>query len=269
MFTKIFKTVLILSLAIATQGCATGFNHSLVSNSANIGFDLNAEPGKVEGAISSTSGGMTPTFEGGQTLPLMASISTKSNGMGQFFKGSASTVVTGDAAYAMSYIYADCNKNVDTIKHIPDVSLSQKPESVPGPGEVKPTSFMTNSMLGASLTIGRQSPTAPSAVKIGFNRHETVLAPITVTRDGNSTTDYIAGTPSMIATLDHKGDLAGRSGLNANGTKDPLTYVQYFSTGSAADNMALRSDVRRDTLQRINPYMQDAFCQDNYETKTR
>lgn len=268
MFTRIFKTVLILSLALATQGCATGYNHSLVSNSANIGFDLNAEPGKLEGAISSTSGGMTPTFEGGQTLPLLASITTKSKGMGQFFKGSASTVVTGDAAYTMSYIYADCNKNVDAVKHIPDVTLTLKPKTVPGPGEVQPTSFMTNSMFGASLTVGRQAPIAPSALKIGFNRHESVIVPITVTKDGSGS-NYIAGTPSMIATLDHSADLAGRTGLNDNGTETPLTYVQYFSTGSAADNMALRSDVRRDTLHRINPYMQDSFCDDNFETKTR
>ena len=267
MHNRIFLTVLVACVALAAQGCATGYNHSLVSNSANIGFDLNAEPGKLEGAISSTSGGMTPTFEGGQTLPLLANISTKSTPMGQFFKGSASTVITGDAAYSMSYLYADCNKNVSDVKDIPDVNLTKKPETVPGPGEVKPAVFMTSSMLGAHISLGRQSPVAPSAIKVGFNRHESVIAPITVTKGKSSA--YIAGTPSMIATLDHWGDIEGRKGLNSNGSTKPLKYAQYFSTGTAAENMALRSDVRRDTLHRINPYMQDSFCEDDFETKTR
>ncbi len=265
---KFLQFVVIAGTALALQGCSTGYNRALVTNNSNIGLDLDTSPPKIEAAISSSAGLLTPTFEGGQTLPVMSSISTSSNGLSKFFFGLSSTVVAGDAAYSMSYLYADCNRDVIPVSDIPDVELTKRPKAVPGPGEVKPAIFITNTMVGANIAWSRSTPLSPSSIKLGFNRQEEVSTPITVEPDPKNPGRLIAGTPSFLATIDHWIDLKKKARMAKSGRK-PMKFLQYFAVGDAATNLALRSDVRQAVFKRITPYMTDSFCEDDYETKAR
>jgi hypothetical protein len=264
---NVIKILSLVVVVFVAQGCATGYNHSLVSSQANIGLDLNAQPGKMEAAVSSSTSGMTPTFEGGQTLPILSSISTRSNKMGQIFQGQSSTVLTGDAAYNISYLYADCNKNVSDIPSKPEVKLTQKPKAVPGPGEVKPAIFSSDAMMGLKLTVGRETPISPTAFKLGFNREEAVSTPVSVKNKIGQ--EMIVGTPSLIASLDHAYDLERKAAIGDSLNETPSTFHQYFAIGEAANNLSLRSDLRREVVRRITPDMQDNFCEDDFETKLR
>ncbi len=267
---RFLQFVVIAGAVLALQGCSTGYSRALVTNNSNIGLDLDTAPPKIEAAISSSAGLMTPTFEGGQTLPFLSGISTTSNGFSKFFFGLSSTVVAGDAAYSMSYLYADCNRDVAPIRDIPDVELTKRPEALPGPGEVKPAIFLTSTMVGGKIAWSRQRPLSPSSIKLGFNRKEEVSTPISLEPDARNPGRLIAGTPSFLATIDHWFDLQKMAEARGDepGEK-PLKFLQYFAVGDAATNLVLRSDVRQAIFKRITPYMTDSFCEEDYETKVR
>lgn len=248
---------------VLIQGCAIGYNSVLFATRSNMGVDADTAPPNFEVAISRQEGVIEPTFEGGQTLPVMASFSSKATSIGNFFWGVGSTFSTGEAAFTMSHLYNDPTP-ADTTK-IPyeRVTLSKDPVTkLPfgvnvdylEAGDVKPVLFGTDTIFGLKVKWSGQTAQYPSSVNIGFKRKEAALAPVALgpnrIQDPNNPNNAInkpreVDIPSLLATID--------TDVAVPGTKAELTYLQYFATGTAASNLARQHAVREAMLKRADP----------------
>ena len=255
----IMGTVLLALVLI--QGCAPGYNSVLFATRSNVGFDADTAPPNLEIAISRQEGVFAPTFEGGQTVPVMASFTSESNAFTNFFWGVKSTFSTGEAAFTMSYLYDTVTPSKDEKIPYERVTLSDIPApELPGckveyvkPGKVKPMTFGTDTILGIKIKWSGQTAQYPSSINIGFKRKEATLAPIAVgtnriTNPGNPNNinhkKYEADIASLLATID----------TNVSASENAkFTYLQYFATGSAASNLARQSAVREAMLKRAYP----------------
>ncbi len=119
------------------------------------------------------------------------------------------------------------------------------------PGMVKPVFFGTDTSFGLNVKWNNPSSPVPNSVKLGFNRKEMAWAPVTmetdIEKDGKEKVPYRVNMPSLIATMQHDVKVAGAE-------EGPvLNWLQYFATGDAATNLALRKEVREAMLMQSNP----------------
>ncbi len=244
----------IMLVVVLIQGCAPGYNSVLFATRANLGFDADTAPPNLEVAISRQEGVLEPTFEGGQTVPVMASFSSDSSAFANFFWGVKSTFATGEAAFTMSYLYDDDTLRKPTDIPYERVTLSKAPDPQHGitflkEGEVRPVLCGTDTILGIKIKWSGQTAQYPSSANIGFKRKEAAWAPIGLAPNRNPNTvnskPYEADVASVLATID--------TDFTAPGTSARLTYLQYFATGSAANNLARRREVREAMLRRAYP----------------
>lgn len=264
----------LLALALL-PGCAPGYNSILFATRSNLGFDADTSPPNLEIGISRYEGVLEPTFEGGQTVPVMGSFASDSDAFYRFFVGVRSTFSTGEAAYIMSNLY---NKpdSVETPPYKNEmVTLTQEP-NVQLPfgrqaeyvttGKVKPVIFGTDTNLGVKIRWSGQTAQYPSSINIGFKRKEAAWAPIGVRKKPDSQSGkpadiagkqtegsksdnpdgakYEVDAPALLATINV--GVSAETGAN-------LTYLQYFATGSAAKNLARKYPVREAMLRRGDP----------------
>jgi len=255
--------VVFVALALI-QGCAAGVNSVLFATRSNVGFDADTAPPNLEISISRYEGVLEPTFEDGQTLPVMASFSSRSQALRNFFFGVNSTFSTGEAAFIMSYLYNDPLPKRDEHgkwDHLPyeTVTLAAipQPKNIFGgtiryiePGMAKRVVFGTDTILGVKVKWSGLTAEVPSSVNIGFKRTEATWAPVTMgtnrtTDSSNPDKPVKADVASLLATLD--------TGVMIEGTDTRLRHIQYFATGSAANNLARRPEVREAMLKRAYP----------------
>jgi hypothetical protein len=255
---------LCLAMLILNLGCSIGYNTVLFATKSNVGFNADTAPPVLEVDISRYEGVRGPTFEGGQTLPVMASFSSDSNAFSNFFFGVNQTFATGEAANTMTKLYDQITPDDKTPIPYEKVKLSQRPDPKPlwarltgkkikyvEPGEVKPVTFGTSTNLGVKVSWDGQTGQFPSAMNVGFKRKEATLAPVGIK-------DSEADIPSLLATID--------TGITAAGSLTPTpaggtpaspgvstNYLQYFATGCAANNLARQQAVRYPMLKRANP----------------
>ena len=246
----------LLALALL-PGCAPGYNSILFATRSNLGFDADTSPPNLEIGISRYEGVLEPTFEGGQTVPVMGSFSSDSDAFYRFFWGVRSTFSTGQAAYIMSDLYNEKtpDKPWDD-SNIPVVRLSKEPElneriRFLKEGEVRPVIFGTDTNLGVKIRWSGQTAQYPSSINIGFKRKEAAWAPLGLKQfsvgtnpDNTPILAYKVNAPSLLATIDV--GVTAEQGAH-------LTYLQYFATGAAADNLARRREVREAMLKRSDP----------------
>jgi len=248
-----FSGVLGIFMLLIVQGCAIGYDSILFATKSNMGVDLDTAPPNLEVAISRQEGVIEPVFEGGQTVPVMASFASKSNAFTKFFWGVSSTFSTGEAAYTMTRLY-NSPDDKDPAEPYKRVKLTQKPsaqnlfgmektEYINKNGNtVRPVLFGTDTSLGVKIKWSGVTAQYPSAANIGFSRKETTIAPLNLAEIGDS--KYEIDVPSLLATIDT--DVAV-DGSAAN------SYLQYFATGSAANNLTLQPVVREAMLKRADP----------------
>lgn len=237
----------VLAIMALIQGCAPGFNSVLFATKSNVGFNYDTAPPTLEVAMSRYEGVLEPTFEGGETLPVMASFSSNWGVLRDFFWGVKSTFATGEAAYIMTYLYADPDSGEIAY---PPLTLSTVPASTPLgrqiryilPGNARPVLFGTDSTLGIKIRWEGQTATLPSSANIGFKRKEGALAPIAV-RPTKNPNEFHADVASLLATID--------TDVSTPGAR--FRYLQYFATGAAANNLARRQAVRVAMLERADP----------------
>jgi len=248
---RFFQGALIVG-ALAFHGCVAGYNSVLFATRSNVGVDMDTQPPTMEVAISRTEGVIMPTFEDGQVLPVLSSFAASTRGPQSFFFGVDSTFSTGQAAHIMSYLWDDFD-NARTVD-VPEtrVTLTREPRLRLGmmkclkSGQVRPVVFGTDTLLGVKLAWSGQTAQYPSGAKIGFNRKEMAWAPVALSPGGpGDDKPIVARIPSLLATLDHY--------VRASGVNSELTYVQYFATGEAANNLAKRRDVREAVAKRTDP----------------
>lgn len=286
---KNLKGCILILLTLFLQGCGIGYDRVLLVTSSNIGIDLDSTPSTAEIAISRKEGVIQPTFENGKTLPVAASFYTNTNSsLIDFAFGVSTTLTTGQAAIAMTALYNEddavlmeedatltdfmCKPRTKEagdlfvekrktvgLKMFDGIELDNEPTTKTSwfkkiftkkdttkinflvPGMVKPVVFGTNTIFGLAIKWDNPSSPVPSAIKLGFNRKEMVYAPISSTKEGDTTKINI---PSLLATMQQNVDFS--KGGN-------LRWSQYFATGDAATNFALRIDVRSAMTDKLTP----------------
>ncbi len=258
------QQLFILITTALTSGCV-GYNHTLFMTKSNAGLDFDSTPPTAEVNISRKEAVVAPSFEGGQTPPVMASFGSNTGtgaGVGRFFFGVDQTFAGGDAAVTMAKLY---DKNEPTepeetlrAKFDSSLKLSQLPNAnktssglkrfffgLPGPGEVRPFIFGTDSQLGLKIGWNGVGGPYPDNLKIGYNRKEFAYAPVTITpHNSDAAYPYRVRMPSFLATVDS----------NVEGGSDvKVGWMQYFATGDAANQLARKPAVRTAMLKRADP----------------
>lgn len=237
------------------QGCAIGYDSILFATKSNMGVDFDTAPPNLEVAISRQEGVIEPVFENGQTVPVMASFSSKANAFSKFFLGVSSTFSTGEAAFTMSKLYNEptlakteasptYNKVALTKKPVAhNIFGNEKTKYIDLDAEnVRPVLFGTDTSLGIKVKWSGATAQYPSAVNVGFKRKEIAIAPLGLSKKGDNSFEIDA--PSLLATIDT--DLVAESGAS-------LSYLQYFATGQAANNLSRQYPVREAMLKRSDP----------------
>jgi hypothetical protein len=238
-------------------GCAIGYNSVLFTTKSNVGIDVDAKPPTAEVSVARREGVIAPTFEKGQTPPVMASFRIDSKGLSGMFTDVSSTFAGGDAAATMSKLYGDPDAAAGQDSTL---CLTQKPApkvlgneiSFPGQGEVEPFVFGTDTSLGLKLAWSGLTAQFPDTIKFGYNRKEFAFAPVFGSQEacgatgGTTGGQYSVKVPSFMATVD--------SYVKAKSLQDSdIGWLQYFATGTAATNLSLRKDVRKVMLERLDP----------------
>jgi hypothetical protein len=261
---KLVAFILAITLLCTSMaGCSVGYNRLIFVTKSNVGLDVDSQPPTAQLAIARTEGAFAPVFEGGNTIPLLASFRFKSSGA--FASNIGSVFAAGDSAVAMARLY-DSNSipagdlTVDEWKKLvakfdstvpltvaptfPDFVKPQKK------GAVRPVMFGTDTSLGLKLGWSGLTAHVPDTMRFGYTRKELAWAPIeilfTPDAEGSSTGAGTAVSPSLLATIDTGSDPKGVGDLG-------LTHLQYFATGSAATALTLRQEVRQALIQRIDP----------------
>jgi hypothetical protein len=252
-------------LAGLLTGCA-GYNTTMFMTKSNVGLDFDAKPPTAEINISRKEAVIAPSFEGGQTPPVMASFKPSvgtGGGFTSFFMGVDQTFAGGDAALAMSKLY-----DKPTVSEKGDydskIILSEAPiyknwfQKVPGPGSTRPLIFGTDTSLGLKVAWSGAGGQIPDTVKLGFNRKEFAWAPLSVTpttfpakvdEKGKIISAAVAvKMPAFLATIESK-QAVGGDGTN----KISVEALQYFATGDSATYLAMQKDVRAAMHARLDP----------------
>ena len=258
MKTKYLLHSLLLALPGLLTGCV-GYNSVLFMTKSNAGLDFDTKPPTAEINISRKEGVVAPVFEGGKTPPVLASFSSQigsGGGVGRFFFGVDQTFAGGDSALTMAKLYDDDKKVEETpasaARFDSGLPLSKLPEAntnkgwfgwrkfffgLPEPGEVRPFFFGTDSQLGVKVAWNGVGGAYPDTIKIGYNRKEMALAPVTLSNN-------VVRIPSFLATVD-----TSTQGSNGVG----VTWMQYFATGESASFLARQYGVRQAMLERADP----------------
>ncbi|MEO8325423.1 MAG: hypothetical protein ABI618_06210 [Nitrospirota bacterium] len=253
----------ILLMTMVQLGCSALEEHVLFMTKTNVGIDVDSTPPTAEISIARREAVLEPTFEGGQTPPVLASFRSAATGLlGGLIYDISATFAGGDAATTMTKLYGD--ETADPEKIEPSaLCLSEQPKSkrnfspdkdlgLGTSGEYRPFVFGTDTTFGLKLAWSGMTAQIPDTVRLGYNRKEIAWAPIFVSRE--ECTDPVskvkkpfrANVSSFLATIDHEGQ--GTS-LEDSG----FGHLQYFATGKAASNLSLREEVRRAMLKKIYP----------------
>lgn len=268
----------LMAIALLSLSGCVGYNTTMFMTKSNVGLDFDAKPPTAEINISRKEAVIEPSFEGGQTPPVLASFKPHAgvgSGFQNFFVGVDQTFAGGDAAVAMSKLYGDQDAPDDSSKYSSALKLSKAPkysnyfQRVPGPGEVRPFIFSTDTMLGLKAAWSGTGGQIPDTVKLGFNRKEYAWAPLSMTTEAmDKVTPQRVKMPSFLATIESHMNIAGytnESGKTPNAAE--IVSLQYFATGDAARLLALRRTVRMAMLARLDPNSQQFKSKFGSETQ--
>ena len=178
---------------------------------------------------------------------------------GSLFAGISSTFVGGDSAVIFAKLYDDpyrdslqdieAKGDYDSTLYL-GVEPVNKPEDkdrrLLQPGEAKPFLFGTDTSFGLKVAWSGITAQVPDTVRLGFNRKEFAMAPVTIEPNDETEAYYRVKMPSFLATIDNSTRLGE---MRDSGIK----HLQYFATGKAANKIALRYEVRKAMLKRIDP----------------
>lgn len=245
-----------LALAcLLLQGCAIGYNSVLFVTKSNVGIDVDSTPPTAEISIARRENVIEPTFEDGQTPPVLASFRVGIKGILGTFASVSSTFSGGDAAVTMAELFDEKVKR--PAKQLAYLCLKKQPSprllgqkiTFPEPGDVQPFLFGTDTSLGLKLAWSGLTAQYPDTVRLGYNRKELAWAPVFVAKDPECEKTghpYRVDIPSFLATMDSS---ATAKGLETTG----LDHLQYFATGKAATQLAQQPGIREAMLKRLDP----------------
>ncbi len=250
MNTEAVRVGVILLGSIILSGCAIGYNSVLFVTKSNVGIDIDTKPPTAQIAIARLEGVFEPTFEGGQTPPVVASFRSEEKGILGLFYSVASTFAGGDAATTLAATYPHEPVRTPqclTVKPLPRTIFGAE-LTFPEPGQVRPFIFGTDTSFGLKVAWSGLTAQVPDTVRLGYQRKEVSWAPVFVTEKdcGSPPTRYSVNIPPFLATIDIATTLKEPQ-------KSGFTWVQHFATGEAATSLTLREDIRKVLLERLNP----------------
>lgn len=268
----------LLCAPLVLSGCVTGYNSVLMATKTNVGVDIQASPPTVDISVGRKEGTIQPVFEGGQTLPVMASVRGKTTTNGDLVLGGGQAFAGGEAAYVMSELFNEKTPdgNTATCKDGHKVFLTKKPKFRDGkitfvePGSVKPMVFATDSAFGLKVSANQLTPAIPASIKFGFNRSEAVFSPVGLRpatpceKQCHPGATWVAEIPSVLATIDYSASATpGKTDKDKDDKKDAKAsgsmfgtetgLVQFFAAGPAATSLSRRQEVRNAMAQRLDP----------------
>lgn len=241
----------VISSLLMMQGCV-GIDNTAFYTKSNVGLEVSASPPSVAINISRDEGVITPGFEGGKTLPVLASFKNENDGI---FAGQVgSTYATGKAAVTMARLYDSAVDGVIydsfiTLDNAPQKSKTDKTNPLQT-NEIRPVLFSTKTSVGLQVGWSTITSVLPDSFTLGYNRKEMSILPVSYQDKNNRKTVDQA---SLLATLGFVYD-ATKANPNADVSDgQTLTYLQYFSTGSAANWLATKPEVRIAMIKRLDP----------------
>ncbi len=265
---KIATMVALLNILGTLTGCGIGYNKTLFFTKTNVGLDIDSQPPTAEVSIGRREGVIAPTFESGQTPPVLASFALEVHGFWALLAQVSSTFCGGDAAVTMAKLYDTNDRNARKYDYTSEdfdsaIDLSKEPnyldwfdkkdkyKNLLGPGEIEPFLFGTDTSFGLKVAWSGMTAQAPDTIRLGFNRKEFALAPMTTIRHDDPNNISVK-MPSFLAIIDNSTELG-----KVTGTR--IKHLQYFATGKAADFMARRYGVRKAMIRRLDPVTEKEF----------
>lgn len=193
------------------NGCGVGQKKVLFTTQSNVGVNIDAKQLTAEINIDRQELVIGPTFENGQQLPVAAGFLNNNRflggfGVSSFFSGGTAAVkftapensappikLTAAPVFERGFLqrFIDLFHSKDYIA---------RDSTLPGPGQVKPFVFDTDTSLG--LKLAWSGSEYPDKVKIGFNREEFALAPVTMKEISEGEYKYQVDMPSFFAAID-------------------------------------------------------------------
>ncbi|ABG42089.1 hypothetical protein Patl_3587 [Paraglaciecola sp. T6c] len=246
------KGILTTSFAIFVLSGCVGIDSTAFYTKSNVGLEVTSTPPTVALDISRNEGVITPQFEGGKTLPALASFKTESDGL---FSGDiSSTFATGNAAVTMARLYNSATegepfKSKLELNRAPHKSKTDKSNPLQT-NEIRPVFFATKTSLGLNLSWSAMTASVPDSFTLGFNRKELAVLPISHSEESNK--HYVDQT-SLLATLDFVYDNLNVPPGSSESNKSKRKYLQYFATGDSASYLATHPEVRIAMINRLDP----------------
>lgn len=246
-----FKVLLtgLSGVSVLLGGCAIGFDHTLFATKSNIGLDVDTKPPTAEISIARRELVIAPTFEGGQTPPVLAGFRT---GNRLFFGFDVASVFAGgDAAAELSAASSGggqpsklcLQQKPEGKPHLGPIPLGTYP--LPEPGGIRPFVFGTDTTFGLKVAWSGMTAQFPDSFKLGFNRKELALAPVFGREHADQECPYSVEMPPFLASIETAAAAASPQSVAS-------TYRQSFSTGAAAVELASDPYVKRLLLARLD-----------------
>lgn len=249
-------------LILIQVGCSALEEHVLFITKTNVGIDIDSKPPTAEISIARREAVLEPTFEDGQTPPVMASFRSAGTGILGLLYDISATFAGGDAATTMTRLYNSETAGQDKIERAA-MCLSEPPQNKHyfGPdkelglgasGEYRPFIFGTDTAFGLKLAWSGMTAQVPDTIRLGYNRKELAWAPIFISKQecidpqSKIKKPYTANVTSFLATIDHEGEATSL-------TDSGFDHQQYFATGKAATNLSLQKEVRQAMLRKMDP----------------
>jgi hypothetical protein len=233
------------------NGCV-GVDSTAFYTKSNVGVEVSGSPPSVAIDISRDEGVLTPQFEGGKTLPVLASFKNENDGI---FSGQVgSTFATGKAAVTMARLY---DSAVDGIVYDSSVDLERAPQKSKTDNsnplqtnEIKPVLFSTSTSIGLQIGWSTITSALPDSFTLGYNRKEMAILPVSYQENAN---EKKVDQASLLATLGFVYDTTNANPNAEVSDGKTVTYLQYFATGDAASYLATKPEVRTAMIKRLDP----------------
>lgn len=196
---KLAAMFTLAAMCAPLAGCGVGYNRMLFYTKTNMGIDIDSAPPTAEITIARREGVVEPTFEGGQTPPVMAGFRSNNTGALRLFGGGVGmTFSTGLAAIALAQFYSEQQartkaemeafaQSAEDELRVHDVPKARKEWYTFGEDvelyrrdEMSPVVFGTDSSIGLKVAYSGQETTATPSMMLGFRRKEFAWTPIVI-----------------------------------------------------------------------------------------
>lgn len=246
----------VLVAAVLLAGC-TYKDSTVFITTTTIGIDAEAVPTKVTVGYDRTEGSLGPTYQDGQTLPLVGSIDS---GSSIFTRENASqAIAAGQAAKLMTkYIVSDAAPPAGATISLAEIEANPTVELSP---ERRRYFFGTHTHFGLNISFNAATQ-LPDNIGISWKRKEVAIIPnyAVANNSGEGALYYV---PSLLATVE-------RTSEHVDAKDAGFHISQFYATGIAASYLAAQPAIREAMGKKIinDKDTQDALAEKRQTAQT-